>query len=87
MKNNRLLIVTWDENSRNKEEGHDIGNGFEPPKNHIPTILVGQIVKPGSTSPGTYNHYDLLRTIQDMYSLRPYLGGNATARDITDIWK
>ena len=45
------------------------------------------MVKPGSTSPGTYSYYDLLRTIEDMYGLRPYLGGSATAKDITDIWK
>jgi hypothetical protein len=46
------------------------------------------MVKPGSTSPGSYNHYDLLRTIEDMYLLSPpYLGGSRTARDITDIWQ
>lgn len=87
MKNNSLLIVTWDENSRGKQEGHDNGTPFAPPKNHIATILIGPMVKPGSSSSVEYNHHDLLRTIEDMYGLHPYLGGSATARDITDIWQ
>lgn len=87
MNNNSLLIVTWDESSQAKKEGSDKGTPFAPPKNHIPLILVGQMVKPGSTSSTTYNPYDLLRTIEDMYNLQPYLGGSAKAKDITGIWK
>ncbi|MFF0431494.1 alkaline phosphatase family protein [Streptomyces sp. NPDC004327] len=68
---NSLLIVTWDEDD------------FQP-ANHIPTLVYGAGVKPGSYSEKT-NHYNLLRTIEDMYGL-PYLGNAAAAAPITDIW-
>jgi hypothetical protein len=71
MTNNSLLIVTWDEN--------DTSSG-----NHIPTIFVGQMVKAGSYSEAI-NHYNVLRTIEDMYGLT-YAGASATATPITDIW-
>jgi len=70
--NNSLLIVQWDEDE------------FTP-SNHIPTIIVGPMVKPGKYSE-TINHYNILRTIEDMYGL-PHLGKSATAKPITDVWK
>jgi len=94
---NSLLIITWDESSSNTPlpgskfnphaEGRDYGYGFNWPQNRIPTIFIGEMVKPGIKSDVVYNHYDLLRTIEDMYGLRPYLGGSANAKDINDIWK
>jgi hypothetical protein len=69
---NSLLVVTFDEdNGRNG--------------NRIPTVLYGQPVKPDSTSSTTYNHYNLLRTIEDMYGTS-YAGNSASASDITGIW-
>src|SRR5260370_4088680 len=70
--NNSLLIVQWDE---------DQGTTT----NHIATIFVGPMVKPGKYSE-TINHYNILRTIEDMYGLA-YLGGSAGAKAITDVWK
>jgi hypothetical protein len=70
--NNSLLIVTWDEND-NTNDG-----------NRIPTILVGQMVQPGSYSE-PINHYSVLRTVEDMYGL-PYAGASASATPITTIW-
>jgi phosphatidylinositol-3-phosphatase len=70
--NNSLLIVQWDE---------DQGTST----NQIPTIFVGPMVKPGKYSE-TINHYNILRTIEDMYGL-PHLGKSATAKAITDVWK
>jgi hypothetical protein len=69
--NNSLLVVTWDEN--------DYSAG-----NHITTILVGQMVQPGSYGQ-TINHFDTLRTLEDMYGL-PYAGSSATATPITSTW-
>jgi phosphatidylinositol-3-phosphatase len=89
MKNNSLLIVTWDEASSGKRGPTD------PEDNRIPTILVGEMVKPGTHSDTLYTHWDLLRTIEDMYGL-PHLGHSADAtndtstypaKDITGIWK
>lgn len=85
--NNSLLIITFDENSRASEEGTDNGARFDMPKNHIATVFVGPMVKPGSGNGNVvYNHYDLLRTIEDMYGL-PHIGGSASAKPITGIWQ
>jgi phosphatidylinositol-3-phosphatase len=54
---NSLFILTYDED--NKTDG-----------NHIPTIIAGANVKAGQY-PARRNHYDLLRTMQEMYGLRP----------------
>ncbi len=70
--NNSLLIVTWDED-----------DGSE--NNQVPTIFVGESVNPGRYSE-KINHYNLLRTIEDMYGL-PHLGKAARAKPITDVWK
>jgi acid phosphatase len=67
-----LLIVTWDEDQ-----------GTIP--NHIATIFVGPMVKPGKYGQ-TITHYNVLRTIEDMYKL-PHLGHSSTATPITNVWK
>ncbi len=73
---NSLLILTWDEG---KTWFGFIGG------NHIPTILVGEDVQNG-----VYNrrvdHYDMLRTILEMYGLNP-IGKSGDARPLVDIWK
>jgi phosphatidylinositol-3-phosphatase len=66
-----LLVVTFDE-----DEG--------TAANHIPTFLVGPMVRAG-TSAQRIDHYDVLRTLEDMYGLAP-LGSAATARPLTGIW-
>ncbi len=71
-RNNSLLIVDWDEDS----------GGFN---NHIPTIFVGPMVKPGRYSE-RINHYNVLRTIEDMYGLS-HLGQSAAAAPIVDVWR
>ncbi|MFF7384127.1 alkaline phosphatase family protein [Streptomyces griseoluteus] len=69
---NSLLVVTFDEDNRLSG-------------NRIPTVLYGQSVTAGSTSSATYNHYDLLRTLEDMHGL-PHAGNAAAGKDITGIW-
>ncbi|MFF1396381.1 alkaline phosphatase family protein [Streptomyces sp. NPDC058287] len=69
---NSLLVVTFDEDNRLAG-------------NKIPTVLYGQQVTPGTTSATTYNHYDVLRTIEDMHGL-PHAGNAASGKDITGIW-
>ena len=69
---NSLFILTFDE---------DDGNNL----NHIVTVFAGEMVQPGNYA-AACNHYDLLRTIEDMYEL-PYAGNSATANTIMDVWK
>jgi acid phosphatase len=68
---NSLLIVTWDEDNGKSE-------------NHIPTIVVGPMVRPGRYGEQV-NHYGLLRTITDMYGAKP-VGLSKQAQPITTIW-
>jgi hypothetical protein len=68
---NSLLVVTFDENA-----GGTV--------NQIPTLLIGQSVKPG-TYAEQMNHYTLLRTIEDAYGLPP-LGNAAHASPLKSIW-
>lgn len=63
-----LLVVTFDE---------DDGTVA----NHIPTFLVGPMVRPGR-APQRIDHYNVLRTLEDMYGLAP-LGLAARARPLT----
>jgi phospholipase C len=48
-------------------------------KNHIATMVIAPSVKPGTVAIGAYNHYSMLRTIEDMLGLSGHLGGAATA--------
>jgi len=70
--NNSLLIITWDEDDLSSQ-------------NQIPTIFVGQMVKAGPDTT-TINHYNVLRTIEDMYKLG-HAGSAASAVPITNCWK
>jgi len=69
-----LLVVTFDEGSRSKD-------------NHIYTALVGDSVKAGSVSSATYNHYNVLRTIEDAFGLGTLGRNDAGAAPITGVWK
>jgi acid phosphatase len=68
---NSLLVVTFDEDDNTDA-------------NHIPTILVGPMVRPGNTNQNI-DHYNVLRTLEDMYGLAP-LGAAASAQPINTIW-
>lgn len=68
---NSLLIVTFDE---------DGGTNA----NHIPTILAGAHVRTGRSGQ-PIDHYNVLRTLEDMYSLPP-LGHATSARPIQQVW-
>ena len=70
--NNSLLILTWDEDD-------DSSN------NRIPTIFVGPMVKSGEYKK-RIDHYNVLRTIIDMYELAPP-GRSANAKPIVEVWK
>ena len=73
MGHNSLLVVTWDED----EDG-------ESKANQIPTILVGEQVRPGDYAEPN-NLYGLLRTFLDAYDL-PGLGHSKEAPPI-DVWR
>ena len=69
-----LLVITYD------EAGND-------PSNHIYTALAGESVRSGSVSTRPYNHYSLLRTVEDAFALGTIGKNDALASSITDVWK
>jgi phosphatidylinositol-3-phosphatase len=69
---NSLLIVTWDED-----------DGTTP--NHIPTIMVGPMVKSASYTTAI-THYSVLRTLEDMYGL-PHANNSTNTSPITNCWQ
>jgi len=69
--NNSLLVVTWDEDD--KSSG-----------NHIPTIFVGPMVRPGKYCEHI-NHINVLRTLLEMYGLAP-MARATNADPITSCW-
>jgi hypothetical protein len=68
------LIITWDE-------------GGDPPQQpeHVLTVVSGPHVSPG-TFAGRYDHYSLLRTLEDGFGL-PALRHARTAHPFAGIWK
>jgi hypothetical protein len=66
-----LVIFTWDE-------------GFDS-RNSIPTIFIGPMVRAGRYT-RRIDHFNVLRTIEDMYGLKP-TGGAAEVPAITGIWR
>lgn len=69
-----LIVVTFDE---------DHGDS----RNHIYTALLGQSVKTGATNNTRYDHYSLLRTIEDNFGLGNLGREDAKATDIVGVWK
>jgi phosphatidylinositol-3-phosphatase len=48
-------------------------------KNHIATMVIAPSVKPGTVALGAFNHYSMLRTIEDVLGLAGHLGGATQA--------
>ncbi|MCC7232299.1 MAG: T9SS type A sorting domain-containing protein [Bacteroidia bacterium] len=70
--NNSLFILTFDEDNDHYS-------------NRIPCIFVGPMVQQGYYYINGYHLYDLLRTLEDMYTL-PHIGNSITSEAIQEIW-
>jgi len=79
---NVAIVITFDEGSGKTREGccavtpdapSNFGGG------HIPTIVITNHGLRGIKDDTPYNHYSLLRTMEDAFGLRPYLGHAADA--------
>jgi hypothetical protein len=69
-----LFVVTFDEDDRRAN-------------NHIYTVLLGAGVKPGSMTDVAYDHYSLLRTIEELFHLGNLGEHDATAKVIEGVWR
>jgi phosphoesterase family protein len=68
-----LVVVTFDESAGSRD-------------NRIYTVFLGDMVAPGTRVAQPYNHYSVLRTIEDNFGLPPLAGGDGSARAITGAW-
>ncbi|MBV8498063.1 MAG: acid phosphatase [Candidatus Eremiobacteraeota bacterium] len=69
-----LLILTWD------EAAPDIDR-----KNHIATVLVGPMIRPGVTNTENVDHYSVLRTIEKILNV-PCINHDCSAPLLSGIW-
>ncbi|HEY3676239.1 MAG TPA: alkaline phosphatase family protein [Candidatus Tumulicola sp.] len=74
MKNDGLLVITWDE--------AEPDNGT----NKIPTLLIGPMLKAGTTSSQRIDHYAVLRTIETALGLG-CLQKDCSSSPIAGIWR
>lgn len=83
-KQDTRLVVTWDEAGTDNPKPRTCCGG-DATGGHIATIVVSPRVPHGSDA-NTYDHYSLLRSIEDLYHL-PRLGkaADANSRDIPSI--
>lgn len=76
-----LTIVTFDES--------DTDDSPDGP-NHIYTVFLGDMVKKSGADKGiagNYNHYNVLRTIEENFGLCSLGSGDGGARPIDNIWR
>jgi hypothetical protein len=71
-----LFIVTFDES-----KGYIFGS------NHVLTILWGDAVTPGAKLDARYNHYSLLRLVEETLGLGTLRQGDEHAPLVTGFWK
>jgi hypothetical protein len=74
-----LVVITFDESGGNED-------------NRVFTLLLGDMVKPANQQDPAalgkrYNHFSVLRTIEDNFGLEPLTGNDREAAPITGIWK
>jgi phospholipase C len=70
-----LVVITFDEGT------DSLGGG-----GRIATVLVGPMVKTGVRSATAHNHYSLLRTIENVWSLG-CLGKSCSANDLSEFFR
>mmetsp|Transcript_22946 Transcript_22946/g.32894 ORF Transcript_22946/g.32894 Transcript_22946/m.32894 type:complete len:313 (-) Transcript_22946:219-1157(-) len=55
--------------------------------NHIYTILIGEMLKPGLTIATRYDHFDMLRTVERNFNLGTLGREDSTAAVIRELWQ
>jgi acid phosphatase len=70
-----LVIIVFDENDYSSKD------------NQVYEALAGKGVNPGSVSTDRYDHYNMLRTIEDFLGLESLEKKDAKAKPITGIWR
>ena len=69
-----LVVITFDESRSYKH-------------NHVYTAFLGGMVKPGGRENACLDHFNVLRTIEENFSLTPLGGEDSRSAPITAVWK
>jgi acid phosphatase len=72
-----VIFVLFDEGAGSDHAG---GGG------HVPALVIGPLVRPGSVTSVPVDHYSVLRTIEQAWQL-PYLGKSRAVVPISGIWR
>jgi len=72
---NVAIVITWDEDSGNRVGccASDPASAANFGGGHIATVVVTNHGPRGVADPTPYNHYSLLRTLEDAFGIRTYL--------------
>ena len=76
---NSAIVVTFDEGGKSGSGplgccGTDPADPDHPGGGHIPTIVITNHGPRGLQDPTPYNHYSMLRTIEDAFGIKQHLG-------------
>ena len=82
-RSNGVIIVVYDEDER--AGGLAPKNGFGS-GGHVVCAIISPLAAPGSYG-HKYYHYSLLRTLEDGFGLRAYLGNANAVTPIASIWR
>lgn len=74
-RNDGLLVVTWDEAEPDRDG-----------TNHIATVFLGPMVRPGTVDVQRVDHYGILHTIEAIFGL-PCIDQDCRAAIVTGIWR
>jgi hypothetical protein len=94
---NGVLIITYDEGTSTAGGGGANGStpcdawvdcpGFFDGGGNVPFLVISDLAKVGVFDAYVRDHYSLLRTLENGFAIRQYLGRAAAAQPIVDIWK
>jgi hypothetical protein len=79
-----LVVVTFDESDFEADYIPALASAYDGP-NHVYTVLLGDDIEPGFEEEG-YNHYSLLRTIEQNFSLGHLSRNDAGANWFQFLW-
>lgn len=77
-----LMVLTFDEG----DEDDDSGCCGSPGGGLTAAIMISGLIAPGTSSERPYDHYSLLRTVEDALGLRGHLGRAAERDPIADVF-
>jgi phospholipase C len=90
---NTAVVITWDEDGKadrvpGAPQSCCVVDAHNPGGGHIPTIVVTNHGPRGVADPTPYDHYSLLRTIEDAFGLDGHLrhAGDATVQPMTPLF-